>query len=132
MPAVGGLFIQDGTVLLGRRGIEPRETMWSLPAGFMEYGESPEETLKREVQEETNLRVINCALFRLYSVHDDPRYHCILIIFAVDEWEGEETPGDDVSELKWFALDRLPKDMAFRAHREVIEQYIVENVHHGN
>ena len=128
VPGAGGLLVSNGNILLVRRSIEPRRNMWCIPSGFMEHGESPEDTLKREVKEETGLEVKEWELFSFYSVLEDPRYHCILFIYNVTDWQGEENPGDDAGEIRWFPLDNIPEDMAFDNHSRIIEQYIMEKV----
>jgi len=56
-PAVQGLLVRNGRVLIGRRKIEPRKGCWDLPGGFLEEGEPPLEGLRREFLEETGLEV---------------------------------------------------------------------------
>ena len=56
-PAVQGLLVRDGRVLIGRRKIEPRKGYWDLPGGFLEEGEDPLAGLRREFLEETGLEV---------------------------------------------------------------------------
>ena len=56
-PAVQGLLVRDGRVLIGRRKLEPQKGMWDLPGGFLEEGEQPEAGLRREFLEETGIEV---------------------------------------------------------------------------
>ena len=60
-------------ILMVRRNREPFKNMWSLPAGFVDYGEHPETALQREVREETGLTVARYQLFRMRISNDDPR-----------------------------------------------------------
>jgi len=54
---VGGVIVRDGMILLGKRRNEPGKGKWSIPGGLVELGESVEQTVIREVKEETGLDV---------------------------------------------------------------------------
>lgn len=106
--AVDAIIIRDGRVLLIQRGNEPFRGMYALPGGFVEYGERVEETLRREVMEETGLRVVSHRLVGVYSAPDrDPRWHTVSIVYLA-ECEGEPAAGDDACGVAWFPLDNLP------------------------
>ena len=57
VPAVGAIILKDDKILLVKRGAEPGIGKWSIPGGSMEFGETMEEAVKREVKEETGLDV---------------------------------------------------------------------------
>ena len=57
IPAVAGVIVRDGEILLVRRGVEPSKGKWSVPGGSVEWGETLVEALKREVREETGLEI---------------------------------------------------------------------------
>lgn len=120
MPAAGGVILDDDKVLLVRRKFEPRIGAWTLPAGFMEYHESAEACAKREIQEETGLIADVTSLFGVYSAHDDPRNSAVLILYSMETTAGQLTAGDDALEVQYFASDRLPEDIAFAAHKQVL------------
>jgi 8-oxo-dGTP diphosphatase len=120
VPACGVVIVRSGAVLLARRGHEPRKDAWGIPAGFMEYGEHPERTAVREALEETGLRVRLTGLFGVYAGRDDPRTRAVLILYHAKVVGGRLRPGDDASEVGYFPLDRLPRPIAFRAHREAL------------
>jgi 8-oxo-dGTP diphosphatase len=86
----------------------------------MEYGEHPETTAVRETLEETGLRVRIAGLFGVYAGRDDPRTRAVLILYRARVVGGRLLPGDDASEVEYFPLDRLPRPIAFRAHREAL------------
>jgi 8-oxo-dGTP diphosphatase len=123
-PAVGVAMTVNGRLVMVRRKFAPRAGLWSLPAGFMEYGESPEQCAIREVREETGARVTLTKLVGVYSGADDPRCHAILIIYAARLLNKKLTAGDDASEIGLFPFAKLPKAIAFRAHRWAIRDYL--------
>ncbi len=86
----------------------------------MEYGEHPEATAVREALEETGLRVRLKGLFGVYAGRDDPRTRAVLILYRARIMGGRLRAGDDASDVGFFPLDRLPKPIAFRAHREAL------------
>jgi len=122
--AAAGVIIQkEGKILLVKRKFNPYKGDWSLPAGFIEYEESPERCALREVKEETNLKVKLTGLFRVYSGSDDPRTRAILIVYLGEILGGEPIPGDDASELKFFSEKNIPSSIAFQSHRQALKDY---------
>ena len=122
-PASGVIIEKDGKVLLVKREYPPFKGDWSLPAGFMEYGESPEACAVRETYEETNLKIKLSCVFGVYSGHDDPRTYAILVVYLADIIGGEPKAGDDAQEISFFSRDEIPANIAFAAHRQVLKDY---------
>ena len=120
VPAAGVLIVDEGRVLLVKRKFAPRAGAWCIPAGFMESGETPEQTAVRELREETGLDGRLVGLFDVYAGFDDPRVRAVLILYTATVEGGELSPGDDAIEAAWFPLDALPADIAFQAHREAL------------
>jgi 8-oxo-dGTP diphosphatase len=123
VPAAGVIIEKEGQIVLVRRKYNPYKGDWCLPAGFIEYGESPEHCAVREVKEETNLDVKLNSLFRVYSGSDDPRTRAILIVYLGEILSGEALPGDDASEVKFFPVKNIPQNIAFQSHRQALKDY---------
>ncbi|MDZ7372517.1 MAG: NUDIX hydrolase [candidate division KSB1 bacterium] len=121
-PAVAVVILQNGQVLLVRRKYEPRQGLWSLPAGFVEWDEDIREAAVRETKEETGCDVAVRELLGVYSAFDDERTHVVLIVFRGELLGGRLQAGDDASEVRFFPLASLPDDFAFRVHRQVLEE----------
>lgn len=121
-PAAGAILFDVGRLLMVKRAHEPYVGKWTIPAGFMEWGESPEETTIREIKEETNLDIELEGLFHVYSGDDDPRTRAVLILYFAHATGGSLVPGDDAAEAEYFALDDLPgnDEIAFESHRQAV------------
>lgn len=122
-PASGVIIDKGQKILLVKRKYPPFKGDWSLPAGFIEYGESPHDCAIREVYEETNLKIKLSSVFGVYSGQDDPRTHAVLVVYLVADAKGEPKPGDDAQEVEFFEEGRIPSNIAFAAHRQVLKDY---------
>jgi 8-oxo-dGTP diphosphatase len=119
---VGAIIIEDGRVLLVKRGHPPLAGEWSIPGGVLEVGETLREAAIREAREETCLRVEPADLLGVYdrvSRDDDGGtvYHYVLIDFLCRRVWGEARAADDADEVRWFTLEEagelaLPEDTA--------------------
>ena len=96
---------------------------FALPGGFVEYGESLEEAVKREAQEETGMALRGLRQFHTYSdAGRDPRFHTIATVF-IAQGEGSPSAGDDAQGLKVVTLKEAA-GMAFAFdHKTIIEEY---------
>jgi ADP-ribose pyrophosphatase YjhB (NUDIX family) len=74
----GAVIVQDGKILLCKRAIEPRKGFWTLPAGFMELGESVEEAAAREAFEEAEAKI---EIDRVLAVYSVPRIGQVQVMF---------------------------------------------------
>ncbi|KAA0004284.1 MAG: NUDIX hydrolase [Thermoplasmata archaeon] len=119
---VDGVIIKNGKILLIKRRNEPFKGRWALPGGFVEYGETVEKAVLREVKEETGMDAKIKKLVGVYSdPARDPRGHTISIVFLL-EGEGDAIAGDDAIEAKFFDLNELPP-LAFD-HEKIIKDAI--------
>lgn len=111
--AVGALIVQEGRVLLIRRGVAPRIGFWAVPSGFVEYDEQPRTALAREIAEETGLEVEVGRVIDVFPLAD-PTKNGVFLLFEAHPIGGRLQPGDDVLEVRWFRPDEAPWDeMAF-------------------
>jgi 8-oxo-dGTP diphosphatase len=96
-------------VLLIRRKNEPYAGAWALPGGFIEMGETLEQSARRELREETGVEI--AELVQLQTFGDpgrDPRGRTISVAFLARVDSVEAKAADDAAEAAWFALDALP------------------------
>ncbi len=119
--------MRGGRVLLVRRAIEPFKGYWDIPGGFLHEGEHPEDGARREILEETGLRVQLAGLIGIYmdSYGGDDADEWTLNIYYVAKPldDAEPRAADDASEIGWFAPDALPVQMAFRHERQVLSDW---------
>jgi len=98
---------------------------WGLPGGFIDYGERVEEALARELREETGYRVVSLGrVVGVYSAFDrDPRLHslCIAVEAKVERGEAALNPLE-ISEVRAFAFDEIPGELAFDTRRILDDQ----------
>ena len=111
----------EGRILLCRRAIEPRYGLWTLPAGFMENGESAVAAALRETLEEANAVIEQPRLYGVYSlIHVSQVY----LMFRGQVQGGRASPGEESLETALFTEAELPwEDLAFAVVRETLTQY---------
>lgn len=118
--AVDAVILEDERIVLVKRKNPPFQGRWALPGGFVEYGETVEEAVRREVKEETGLDVRIEKLVGVYSDPGrDPRGHTVSIVYFCRPVSGLMNAGSDAKEVKEFHLKELPA-LAFD-HRKIIE-----------
>ena len=104
-----GILLKDKQILLIQRKNEPFKGKWALPGGFVEYGEKTEDTVVREVFEETGLKTKIHGLAGVYSdPKRDPRGHTITVVYILGRSGGKLKAGDDASDVKFFKINKLP------------------------
>ena len=111
-------------VLLCKRNIEPRWGKWTLPAGFMELGETTAEGAARETDEEAGAQFEMQALFSLLNVARVGQVH---LFYRARLLSDQFNPGTETIEARLFAEDEIPWDeMAFRTVKETLERYFAD------
>ncbi len=123
-PAVGAAVVvrdDQGRVLLVRRGESVSRTgFWSVPAGFVDYGEEVRAAAARELREETGLEAEIGEVLHVASNFHDPAKLTVGVWFAGTVTGGRLEAGDDAVEVGYFAPGDLPP-LAFETDREFLE-----------
>lgn len=120
---VDGIVFVGSMLVLVRRRNKPFKGQYALPGGFVEPGETVEQAVVREVEEETGLKTRVKKLFGVYSdPQRDPRGHVVTIVYLLDAVGGSLRSGDDAAGIKLFPLSELPK-LAFD-HEKIIRDFI--------
>jgi len=123
---VGTLPVWGDKVLLCRRNIEPRKGLWTLPAGFMELGESTEEGAARETDEEAGARIEMQGLYCVINVLTAGQVHFFYRARLLDT---DFAPGPETIEAQLFSEAEIPWDeLAFRTVRMTLEQFFADRV----
>jgi ADP-ribose pyrophosphatase YjhB (NUDIX family) len=119
---VGSLPIFGERILMCRRAIEPRYGLWTLPAGFMENGETAAQGAAREALEEANAHVEVGELYTLFSVPHISQVHMMFRARLLDE---DVSPGIESLEVKLVTVAEIPWDeLAFTIVRRTLQAYI--------
>ena len=106
---VDAVIVKDGKIVLIKRKEEPFQGQYALPGGFVEYDETVEAALRREVLEETGLVVEVTSLVGIYSdPRRDPRGHVVSAAFAAVIVSGELASGSDAAEANFLEITHLP------------------------
>lgn len=110
-------------VLLIQRGAEPFKNKWALPGGFIEMDETLENACKRELFEETGLKVTGMQQFKTYDAVDrDPRQRTISVVYFAELPEKKIVKGgDDAIRAGWYLIDKLP-ELAFD-HAQILADF---------
>src|SRR5262245_25436183 len=127
VPAAGVILPGPRGVLMVKRKYEPAAGAWCLPAGFMEYGETPERCAVRELEEETGIVARLTGLAGVYAGVDDPRARTVLILYVAERVGGRLKPGDDATEARFFPWRRLPRRIAFGSHRRALAEHLARS-----
>jgi len=128
---VGVMMLRDNKLLLGKRHDDPEkassmlkgEGTWSMPGGKLDFGESFEEGARREVLEETGIRINK---LKVICINNDmvPTAHFVTIGLFSDDFEGDPKvmEPDEITEWRWFDLDHLPEKVFFPCLK-ILENY---------
>jgi len=111
-------------VLLCRRAIEPRHGFWTLPAGFMENGESAQQGAARETMEEANARV---RIVQLYATFNLPHIDQVYLLFRGQLLDTGFSPGEESLETCLYKESEIPwDDLAFSVVHATLVHYFAD------
>lgn len=118
---VGTIPEWEDAVLLCRRAIEPRAGRWTLPAGYLENGETMMDGARRETREEAGVELLEMAPFALFDL---PFVHQIYFMFRGPLAHNTPCPGDESLEVRLFRETDIPwDDLAFAVIHETLVRY---------
>ena len=121
---VGTVPVWGDKVLLCKRNIEPRRGFWTLPAGFMELGETTAEGALRETHEEAGAEIMLEDLFTLLNVARVGQVHMYYRARLLSE---RFDPGHETMEARLFQQHEIPwEEIAFRTVKETLERFFAD------
>ena len=122
---VGVVVVQDGRLLLVRRGVPPGKGLWALPAGYVDAGEDPREAAAREAHEETGLQVQVGRVVDVYAsaVTGGHRGASFFLAFEAQVVGGTLAAADDALEAGFFGPAELP-ELAFESTRDAARRVL--------
>lgn len=124
---VGIVLIKDNQVLLVKRANPPGAGRWSLPGGKQEFGETVQQTARRELHEETGLECGDLTLAGYVdSIHHDETnqitFHYTILDFAASYIGGCPQPSDDVTEVAWVKQEEFDAYELWHEAKQIIKK----------
>ncbi len=104
-----GIILHEDKILLGIRGKEPNYGKWILPGGGVDFGESLEDTLKREISEEANIKIEKLKYFKHYELINLPNEHRIIFYYQAVYNSGTLKASSDLLEVKFLTKEEVRK-----------------------
>ena len=129
---VGGLIINQNKVLLVKRAAPPAKGLWALPGGKLQWGETLEQAVEREVLEETGLTVKAKEIIYTFNhiTHNkngEIQFHYVIIDLLAHPCHPHTTPipGDDAADARWLTLADLKTLPVSKPTLKLIKKYII-------
>ena len=124
---IGAIIVQNGEILLAKRGSEPGKGKWSVPGGLVELGEKLEKAVVREVKEETNLDVEVVHLIDAVNniVRDSDgrlHFHFVVLDYLVKLKGGTLQSSSDILDTKWVNLENADDYDVTETFREFLKR----------
>ncbi len=118
---MGSVVAHGDHILLCRRAIEPRKNFWTLPAGYLEEHETPEDGATREAREEANAEIVIDALLAVYAV---PHISQVHLMYRAKLARPNFRAGPESLEVKLFCWDEIPwTELAFPSVKWALEHW---------
>lgn len=127
---VGGIIINNNKILLLKRKLEPEIDSWCYPGGRLEFGETLEDAVIREIKEEVNLKVIILKYIG-YGNQITENYHWVNHTFITQVINGVEKNIDTAahSDMQWFDINDLPENLMYVTKQTIhgLYRFVVNN-----
>lgn len=122
---VTAVIVKDKKLLLAKRTEEPFQGWWDLIGGYMREREMPDEALKRELKEELGVDLVLTFLdfFPGYASWKGKEYPILSVAYLAELKSEKFIPNEEIAELKWFAKEALPREVAFDSNNTIV-QYV--------
>ncbi len=122
---VGSMTTWKNKILLCRRAIEPRKGFWTLPAGFMEIGESTSEGAIRETIEESGADI---EINDMFAIFDIPSFNQVQIFYLAKMRSSKLSPGVESLEAKLFRKEEIPwSELSFASVKKALELFFEQS-----
>jgi 8-oxo-dGTP diphosphatase len=122
-PTVAAIAEYKGSILLIKRGIEPGKGRWSLPSGFMEINETPEEACLRELLEETGMQANIIGLVDVQHEYQPMHGDLICITYHAELLPGTPVAGDDAAGIALVPIKEI-KDLGFTSLNKAFQRFL--------
>jgi mutator protein MutT len=114
IPGVGAIVVGEQGILLIRRDKDPGKGLWSIPGGIVEVGETQQEAILREVEEETGITVEVIKMIGTFDLiirdsRNRVKFHYILIHYLTRAISFDIQSEFPDSEVRWFSINELPE-----------------------
>lgn len=128
--ATNAVVLKDkkGRILLVKRKYSPKQGFWDLPGGFVDYQESLETSVKREILEELNIKIKNLKYFSSQPdryLYKGINYYTLCVFFVADIIDKKIVPQDDVSTFEFFSKKNIPyQKIAFEGIKKALKKLL--------
>ncbi len=125
-----GLILENTKeeILLTKRKYPPKKGLWDIPGGFIDFNETVEKSLIREIKEELGIELKNFTYFGNYFdnyFYKNINYKTLCFVFIKKNFEGKIFPNDDVIEAKFFKKTEINLEkLAFKSIKQILQDYL--------